>query len=316
VVSCWNLEHFCKGAERGFPENQAGRYDPPGPTLPPRTEGQLAAIASTIVDRIKASFLVLCEVNGKLGKDEDGDPLPVSEELDELVAKLPPGWRYVVSHSGGEQRIAFLYDSSRCRVNEVIEFEVPHRRIQGSDVFARDPLAAHVTLLQNGAARNDLVIIGLHLASGQEKCKNHDAAMETVLLLLGRAQAEGKLGGNAEHDVLLLGDLNCNMFSPPAERFFLDMDDPAGDWDVLAGDDYPATRLSGSPLGLGSSQIDYIIASRKTAARDGLLGDEITRAEARVHTELLQWKPPDEFRRDLSDHLPVTVEVGVTDDKD
>ena len=113
-----------------------------------------------------------------------------------------------------------------------------------------------------------------------------------------------------------MGDLNANMFLPPVEDFFVEMDDPAGDWDILAGDNYPATRLSEVPLQLRSSQIDCIIASRRTTTRNGLVGDEITDTEAHVHTELLDWKAPDAFRRDLSDHLPVTIRVRVTDDRD
>ena len=91
-----------------------------------------------------------------------------------------------------------------------------------------------------------------------------------------------------------------------------------GDWDVLVGDNYPATRLSGVPLGLDRSQIDYVIVSRfRMGARTGLSGQEISAATATVHTGLIQAQGgADAYRRDLSDHLPVTVRVQIIDDDD
>lgn len=319
TIACWNLEHFSNSSTRGFPENLTS-YTPKGPTIPPRTEAQVGVIADTIKDSIKASFLALSEINGKNEPDDDGDEVAKSAELALLVTKLGERWQYAIAYSGGKQRVAILYDEAKVRVNEIIEFSIPPRRIQGKDIFDRDPLVAHVTLLQNGAPRNDLVVVALHLASGQGNNKNHDAAMTKLLAELKASQEAGELGGTAEHDILLMGDLNANMFSPPAERFFIDMDAPDGPWDVLAGDDYSATRLSRSPrtalLGLYRSRIDYIIASRKTQSRNGLAGDEVRAATARVHTELLQWKEPKDFRRDLSDHLPVSIEVQITADAD
>jgi len=99
VVGCWNLEHFHDGKTRGFPENTDG-----GPTIPKRSDAQHGMIASAITQRVKASLLVLSEINGKMGTDEDGDPVPVSDELDKLLTKLPGGWRYVISHAGGSER--------------------------------------------------------------------------------------------------------------------------------------------------------------------------------------------------------------------
>lgn len=93
------------------------------------------------------------------------------------------------------------------------------------------------------------------------------------------------------------------------------VDTPNGFWDVLAGDNYPVTRLSGVPLKLRSSIIDYIIASRFGGNLRGLVGEEVTVDSATVHTELLPPNPED-FRRLQSDHLPVTVRVKVMADTD
>jgi len=75
--------------------------------------------------------------------------------------------------------------------------------------------------------------------------------------------------------------------------------------------------LQAPPLVQHNSAIDYIIASRKTQQRAGLLGEEITESQATVHEDLVPaFGGPDGFRRRLSDHLPVTVRVRVTNDTD
>ncbi|MCZ6598271.1 MAG: hypothetical protein O7B99_11580 [Planctomycetota bacterium] len=308
VVGCWNLEHF-NGSSRGFPET-------PG-AFGRRNATQIQAIADTITNDLGASLLVLEEIRGEMRFDPDlGEDVPVSDHLQELVDAMSGTWAYVLGRSGNTQRVAFLYDTSVVRVNEVVEWDVPARIIEGADIFARNPIAAHVTLLQGAQARNDLIVVGLHLASGQSRDDNHDAAIEELLRRLDQARAAGQLGGAAEQDVLLMGDLNANMFSPPAEQFFVDFETPGSAWDVLADDVYPATRLSGNPLGLANSRIDYIIASTAGGGRTGLVGDEILADSANVHTELLTARPPDRFRADLSDHLPVTVEIALVPDND
>ena len=151
---------------------------------------------------------------------------------------------------------------------------------------------------------------------------DHVTARSSFRVLRERLEASqqaGELGGTGEHDILIMGDYNANMFRGPAENFFIDMDAPASNvWDVLAGDGYPATRLSGVPLGFRTSQIDYIIASRfVSGGRNGLVGQEVTALVATVHTNLVTLQGgADSFRRDLSDHLPVTVAVTVVADDD
>lgn len=311
-VGCWNLEHFRTGATRGFPENTRG-----GPTIPERTNAQIQEIANTITQDLNVRFLVLNEINGRTGQDADGDNIPVSDELDALLGHMPNTWEYVISWSGNHQRIAFLYDTQFVQVNEVQEFVVAPRRIQRKDIFDRDPLAAHITFLENGVARNDLLVVGVHLASGQGNNRNHDEAMDVLLNRIALSQAAGELGGTDEDDILILGDFNANMFRLPAEDFFVEMDEDDGPWDVLADADYPATRLSGNPLQQHTSQIDYIIASRFITGNAGLSGEELVATSLTVHEALITAQgSADNFRRDLSDHLPVTVGVQVGADTD
>lgn len=115
-----------------------------------------------------------------------------------------------------------------------------------------------------------------------------------------------------ENDILITGDFNANRFDDKLEQFWDEMENSG--WDVLGdnGSSYPATRLSGHPLKLNKSKIDYIIV---TKGGQGLAGEEVLADQATVHTGLVG-QDPVSFRRHASDHIPVTVRVRVMDDTD
>lgn len=113
--------------------------------------------------------------------------------------------------------------------------------------------------------------------------------------------------------MLIAGDFNAGRFDQYHETFWTTME--SGDWDVLADDpSYPSTRMTGTPPGSTVSQIDYVIVSK---GNGGLAGDEITQTTANVHTELVAaYGGGLQLRTRASDHLPVTVTLSVTQDKD
>jgi hypothetical protein len=306
-VGTWNLEHFKNGKTRGFPEDGDG-----GPSYPPRGVNDLIAIAEMIRDTMGAKILILNEINGE-EREINGESQQRSDELDALIVQLGPSFQYMIAKSGAAQRVALLWDTRFIRLNVAAEIEVPRTEIQGSDIFARDPLMGHFTFLHNGTAHNDLLVVGLHLASGQNKNKNHDAAMALLMRKLDEARSDGLVLPVGEFDIVIGGDLNANKFDQFQEQFFVDLNQ--GDWAVLAGNDYPVTRLSGVPIQPRASKIDYLIVSRKNDARSGLLGEEITDAEAKVHQDIANgnW---DTWRRVFSDHFPVTACVAIMTDND
>jgi endonuclease/exonuclease/phosphatase family metal-dependent hydrolase len=306
TVGTWNLEHFHDGKNRGFPETLWG-----GPSYPARTANDLTALAAVIRDSLDAKILILNEVMGE-EREVEGELHHRSEEMDDLLAQLGPSFQYVITQSGRAQRVVLLYDTRYVRLNAAAEIEIPRIVVQGSDIFYRDPLIGHFTFLYDGEPKNDLLVVGLHLISDQEKTRNHDAAMARLLRELDMARADGTVLPTAEFDILLGGDLNASRYDNDIEQFFTDLD--TGNWKVLAGDIYPATRLSGVPLE-PRSQIDYLIVTRNTPEQSGLLGEEISTSEASVHQELAQgdWQT---FRRVFSDHFPVTTCVRVTEDND
>ncbi|MGH6692436.1 MAG: hypothetical protein ACREF4_17350, partial [Gammaproteobacteria bacterium] len=200
-VGLWNLEHFGKGKSRGFPEYT---YNPKGPTYPPRAVSDLAAIATAIRDVIKARVIVLTEINGRpLYEDEDAGAPATSEELDDLITRLGPSFRYVLARSGGAQRIGILYDTRYARLNAWENLEVPNPKVQGKGLFDRRPLMGHFTFLRDGQPYNDLLIVGLHLASGQQLTSNHDQAMGMVITKLDEARLAGNVLPAGEYDMLM-----------------------------------------------------------------------------------------------------------------
>jgi endonuclease/exonuclease/phosphatase family metal-dependent hydrolase len=298
VIGTWNLEHFNNGATRGFPENGQG-----GPSYAPRTDEDYRLIIRIITEQLGAKILVLNEINGKSG-------LKVSDEMDRLVSFLGNDWSYELSLAGENERIAILYNTAAVRKDSCTEFEVPVRQIQGKDIFARDPLACKFTLFDaTQQPKNDLVVVGLHLASGQHLNQNHNAAMAELRNRLHQAFSNGTFSA-AEKDIFIAGDMNANRYDNKLENFWEGFDASGFNFLTLSPDDgelYEETRLGSVPLH-PHSKIDYLIAS------NGLSG-ELVQLIGEVHTELLS-QGFDLFRAHVSDHIPVTARIRVVPDND
>ncbi len=321
VIGTWNLEHFDIGKKRGFPEKEDIFDD--------RTDDDLKMIADIILKKLDASLLMLQEIGGETLEDDDGGTHQVSALLNKLVGILGGKWAYELTEGGGRIRMAMLYDAQRIRINEIWEWDFHNRRvrdwnpykkrysIKGS--FDRDPLAAHVSLLGKGGVKryNDLTVIGVHLASEQWRVKNHDYAMRRIRDELDESRKNDELGGESEEDVLIMGDFNANMFDRRVEKFFREMNWNNDGWKMLVTGNYPATRLTSWPPRQARSQIDYIIASWGAAPSKGLYGAELRDDSATVHDYLIGEAGGGlEFRKHISDHLPVTVRVGLELDND
>ncbi len=306
VIGTWNIEHFHDGAKRGFPENTMG-----GESYLPRTQNDYETIAA-IIEILDIRILALQEVYAQ-EVDENGDIQIRSQEVDKLIDILGANnYDYFIGESGRSQHIAILYDKRYVRLNAICECEFPDERVNGKNLFDRQPLFGHFTFLDAGQPKNDLVVVGVHLASGQNRAKNHDRAMNLLVEELVQARTDSWCIPPDENDIVIMGDLNANRFDNKKEDFWDQMENNG--WDVLGdvNSTYSATRLSGNPLGLHNSKIDYIIV---TEGNQGLSGEEIIKEQATVHSEIIE---PDavSFRRQASDHIPVTIEVLVMDDTD
>jgi endonuclease/exonuclease/phosphatase family metal-dependent hydrolase len=301
VVGTWNLEYLGPGSSRGAPENSHG-----GPTYPARTLNDLKFIGHAI-QRINFCLVVLQEVGVK--DTPDG---PTAAELDKLVRVLGEGWQYRVSKSGRNRHIAILFDTARVALNAVCETDFAYRQLDGNNVFDCQGFYGHATFLRDGERQNDLVVFGVHLVPGQHKTKNHDHAMKAYVREIQERRGKSECIPDGEFDVLIAGDFNASRFDHAQEHFWDDMESQG--WDVLAdsADEYQATRLAGVPL-KPRSVLDYIIVSR---GQGGLGGDEVRATTATVWSDLLGGMTPEDFRRQASDHLPVTVKIAVVADRD
>jgi hypothetical protein len=301
VVGSWNLEHFHDGQTRGFPENTSD-----GPSYGQRTAADFMRIANIIQTQLVAKILILNEINGRPNSTE-------SDEMNRLVGALGSGWVYSLARSGDVQRIAILYDTAAVRKDNCVELNFPAQSIQGKDVFARDPLACHFTFLgAGGEAKNDFILVGLHLAAGQDLVQNHNEAMNRLRTKLHELQTDGTFPAG-ENDVLMGGDLNASRYDNKQENFWEGYDTGGFNFRTLSpvdGEEYLPTRLAGVPL-FPKSQIDYLIASNQT----GGLGTELVQLLAEVHHELLA-AGFDDYRAHVSDHIPVTVRIRVVQDDD
>lgn len=301
VVGTWNLEVFDAKKKRGFPELQGDRQ------ILPRTKRDYMSVAKSILT-MEIRILLLQEINATTVVKEDEEERYEdirSAELDQLLKYLPATWDYTIGESGGSQHVAILYDSAFVRLEAACEADFPREKVQGKSLFARQPLLAHFTFLDDGKEMNDFVVVNLHLASLQRLARNHSRAMRKVRRLLESARRSEWCIPKNEEDILIAGDLNASMYDEHKGRSYKEDEGFWGSdgWRTLAPADgslYPETRINGS-------QIDYIIVS------DGLakdLKDEV----AQVWSELATNKR--QFRRWQSDHVPVTVRIPVHPDDD
>lgn len=306
VVGTWNLEWFKDGKGRGFPESASG-----GESYGPRTMDDYIAIAELIREELHAAVLALTEIHTSSSGGMQ------SAEMDRLVGCLGGGYKYYPGEYANTQDVVLLYDTTRVRLNTSFEIVIDEKKIQGKDIFDRDPLVAHFTALSpSGNPLNDFIFVGLHLASGQDNNTNHSKAMMLLTDTLAYLIEEGDVLPAGEDDIILTGDLNLDYFDKKRESHLEAME--AGEWDILADKDtYPATRLakvsaSDAPFELGpKSKIDYIIVT------DAMRGDdrEVQVSQADVHQELANDDWPG-FREHFSDHFPVTVALHLLPDDD
>ncbi len=308
-IATWNLEYLKEGAKRGFPEFQGAN------ALPPRTDADYQFIADTI-NTLDLSIVLLQEINGHDVPDESdsGSAEARSHELDRLVSKLGADrYAYVIGTTGGAQRLAVLYDTQVAHLVWHCEAALPNTVVEGSKLFARQPLLAYFRLFDNGVEMNDFVVISLHLASKRELTQNHDQAMTAVVAWVEESRAANGCVPAGEFDVLLAGDLNADRFDSHMETFWDNLE--ATGWDVLADHpSYPATRLTSNPPAQHDRKLDYVIVSQGDG---GLAGEEITQTTATVHAELVAAAGGGmSFRSRASDHLPVSVRVRVIEDSD
>lgn len=312
-IATWNIEWFKEGKTRGFPELTGDD------ALPARTIDDFEFIADAIIT-MDVELLLLQEIHGD-DTEIEGEWSSHSPELERLIAILnlrsgAMAWDYRIGTTGRDQRLALLWDTRTVGLEWWCEAALPSDRVNGKELFDRQPIVGMFSCFKDGVEMNDFVVVNLHLASGQDNTKNHDMAMQRVLEWIEFERGQDNCIPSEELDIVVGGDLNASRFDTWDEEFWDILE--SGTWDVLADDaTYPGTRLRADPPGSLVSVIDYLIVSKGTGA---LQGDEVSMTQGHVRHDLLTMPSINNsaitFRLRASDHMPVTVDIKITADGD
>lgn len=286
-ICCWNLEHFSSTASRGFPESSG---------IPPRTEEQLNALADKLKNEIAAEIYLFSEI------EEEA-------YLSEFVQKMGADWKYDIGISGSNQKTAFVWNSKAAKVKksgDVVITDTFSDSGRNREIFDREPQLLHVVFLdREGKEKNDVLLIGLHLLSGEQWNKERQKGMEILLTKLPAYLSDNGFDAE-EKDIVFLGDLNDDTFLkfydtvPDDQQLqFLFPYMASKGHIALVSQSYPGTRISGR-------KIDHVII---TPAFD----PECLDGEAKVLVANVDFSA---YRVEFSDHFPVLINVKLHADDD
>jgi endonuclease/exonuclease/phosphatase family metal-dependent hydrolase len=313
TVTTFNIEHLGSPG-RGF----GGGFGTENGPLAKRTDQQLKNLAKLIKDDLKSDVLALQEIaitNRRLGKSTSTSMSKIVKELKVLGQKwdyyLPPIKHIPDPDDEHNVHLGFLWNRDRVRLLAVFEMDFENQELGGKNLFDRMPLIGYFEAIRdNGKPGNDFVLVNVHMGSGQGFDESHLIAMTLI-----EFELSATLGRHAvtEVDRIILGDFNDNPLekkddgSPQYSPALYEHMKYKGYVDLVTKD-IPTTRLSAKL----NSQIDHVLvnkAARKLIAQDKA---DIFRLDDGTNdpAKLSEW------RREFSDHFPLSFKMEVTTDDD
>lgn len=295
-IGVWNIEKLSATASRGFPETSG---------LGPRTETQLDEIASYILNELKVDALMVSEIEAD--SPASTESVPQSKQLNHIATQLGSNWKYFLGRTGGKLRLGFLFNTERVRLKKLVNLHASEFDVTGRDVFDRDPFIAWIEFVDDaGVTKNDVMLIGIHLKSIQDRFRNN--RMAAVAKIVGDITDKeirnhfSLPSKNEEKETIILGDCNDSSFSSTGFRYMFDYLEGTGFKHVKPDSGvYPDTRINGS-------KIDHVFGTSK------LLSDSLVTNSFQVHTVPAAQR--DQYRANFSDHFPVTIDLKLIDDAD
>ena len=301
-VGVWNIERLSATADRGFPELKGDDK------LPPRTDADLLKMAEYIRDELQVDALMVSEIaaDSPLSTSQK----PQSEQLNQVALKMGDNWKYFLGRTGGDLRLGLLFNTDRVQLKKLVNLDAPVFPVSGKDVLDRDPFVAWIAARDGGTAKNDVLLFCVHLKSQQTPFK--DNRMAAIAKLIGdykHPKTRDILtlpSLSEEPEVIILGDCNDSSFRSSGFKYM---------FDYLTGVDfthirdssgnYPHTRVNGS-------QIDHMFGSKK------IVDSSMIPGSFKVHTVPGKDDEPPRmnYRRSLSDHFPITVDLKLSSDND
>jgi len=268
----------------------------------PRDPARVANIVK-VLSALNADVLVLQEI-------EDESLAPVIEGLRKSGAGL---YKAAYGTTGGDQRVAFLYDTVWLRAKDDIRELASKGEViaAGKDAFPRLPLWSYFTGLpvnENNEAF-DFQLVGVHLKSQRGDGVTDQAQREIAANWLAEWLTENS--SNIDGDVLILGDWNQPP-SAPAWKVFRDLEQAGSvEFTSINDEDEISHLMYRSRTDIGS-RLDLKVFTASAAAQQAEGGGgAVVRwtslselldsgSSATQIKSLLR-----EISRDLSDHMPV-----------
>lgn len=168
-----------------------------------RTDAQLRDIADFIKNDLQADILAVQEI-ARTG------PNHTSLELDKIVDRLGNSWNYILADEPAVTNMVngFIWNNDKITVIEAFTISMPNIELAGKELFDRMPVALYFETKQAGKTnRNDIILINVHMASGQTNDENHAIAMIALEHALNGVLRDHEV---KESDRVILGDFNDN----------------------------------------------------------------------------------------------------------
>ena len=294
-VTTWNIEHLGSDG-RGF----GGGFG--AGNLPRRSEAQLRQIGEFIRDTLQSDVIAVQEI-AKTGPDH------TSLELDTITAHMGSNWEYFLADHPAESDMAngFVWNTDTVNVLKAFTMHLPNVALAGKELFDRRPIGVYLELKEEGETDlNDIVLINVHLASGQDFDENHAIAMIAIEHAMNGVLRENEI---AESDRVILGDFNDNPHALSAAGNPVHIR-------TLYDHTFRKTYVDLVPESLGftrmdsnlRSLIDHVLAN--ASARNDIIGAEVERFTPGPSSGFAEW------RETFSDHFPLSFLIESKTDFD
>ena len=303
-VTTWNIE--CLGiSSRGYASGYGQKR------LPRRTDNQLKSIGLFIRDTLKADLVALQEI----GITDEISNVSRSTPLDKITAMMGDDWKYHLpnkkqTHQTKSMYLGYLWNSQRIRAIKISSLELFDLKMEGKSLFNRKPLIGYFEILKNGKAKNDFLLVNVHLASGQDNDENHLIAMTLIEYYLNSTLKKLNI---KESDRIILGDFNDNPYAKrkSGRRKYSDALYRHMQFKKYANfvtKDFSSTRMSQNL----DSIIDHMLIN-SSAKRH-----VVQKRKAKIWLPSNGPKSFSNWRETYSDHFPISIDIkiGKDDDRD
>ncbi len=265
-----------------------------GSRTPAREAEDFVRIAA-LIRSLEIDVLALQEING---------PAPLHRLLDQLG----DDYNFALGSTGqldaGRISVGFLWNRRRARLVHCEEMRDLPDRFEGLPIFHRKPVNAVFQALDGTTATLDFRAITVHLKAGSEPDDRAKREAEAGIL---RQYLEDLRGVEHEdRDILVLGDFNHPHGAPAHEVF------GRGEFiHYLTSDVGPTILHYDSP-------IDHIAVTSE-------LSEAVIVDSFRIHNDAVPYgtlperllaESKDRWRRNYSDHFPVTLDLSTKRDRD